>query len=151
MDDNPCLKVKWRKVDNKERNLVTAEELDRLCEAALKASKNGPQFADYLRLLQYSGGRMAETMRLRWSDVKWQHKQLVIGADGKSKNHEAGRVDFNPSLEAHLKDMEHRRDSESQWLFPSPQRGQKDIPSRSFRESLILAREEAGLEYMGLP
>ena len=40
MDDNPCLKVKWRKVDNKERNLVTSEELDRLCEAALKASKN---------------------------------------------------------------------------------------------------------------
>jgi len=149
VDDNPCLKVKWRKVDNKERNLVTAEELDRLCEAALKASKNGPQFADYLRLLQYSGGRMAETMRLRWSDVKWQHKQLVIGADGESKNHEARRVDFNPSLEAHLKDMEHRRDSESQWLFPSPQRGQKDIPSRSFRESLILAREEAGLEHIG--
>ena len=73
VDDKPCLKVKWRKVDNKERNLITAEELDRLCEAALKASKNGPQFADYLRLLQYSGGRMAETMRLRWSDVrKWQ-------------------------------------------------------------------------------
>jgi integrase len=45
--------------------------------------------------------------------------------------------------------MEHRRDPESQWLFPSPQRGQKDIPSKSFRETLILAREEVGLEHIG--
>jgi integrase len=149
VDDNPCLKVKWRKLDRKERKLVTADELDRLCEAALKASKNGQQFSDYLRLLQYSGGRMAETLRLRWKDVDWGQKQLVIGADGGSKNHEARHVDFNTSLETHLKDMHRRRDCESQWIFPSPQRGRKDIPSKSFRETLRLAREEAGLEHVG--
>ncbi len=149
VDDNPCLKVKWRKLDRKERKLVTADELDSLCEAALKASKNGQQFGDYVRLLQYSGSRMAETLRLRWEDVDWDQKQLVIGADGESKNHEARRVDFNPSLETHLKDMHRRRDCESQWIFPSPQRGKKDISSKSFRETLLLAREEAGLEHVG--
>ncbi len=86
VENSPCLKVKWRKVDNKERKLVTAVEFDRLCEAALKVSKNGQQFCDYLRLLQYSGGRMAETLRLRWADVNWDQKQLVIGAGGESKN-----------------------------------------------------------------
>jgi integrase len=86
VDDNPCLKVRWRKVDIKERKLVTTVELDRLCEAALKTSKNGQQFGDYLRLLQYSGSRMAETLRLRWADVNWDQKQLVIGAGGESKN-----------------------------------------------------------------
>ena len=149
MDCNPCLKVKWRKVDTKERKLVTAGELDRLCEAAPKISKNGQQFCDYLRLLQYSGGRMAETLRLRWPDVDWDQKQLVIGADGESKNHEARHVDFNPSLEAHLGDMRQHRDNTSTWLFPSPQRGPKDIPSKSFRETLLMAREEAGLEHVG--
>ena len=149
VDVNPCLKVKWRKVDKKERQLVTAKEFDDLCVAAIKASKNGPQFCDYLRLLQYSGSRMAETLLLRWSDVDWGQKQLVIGAEGGSKNHEARHVDFNPSLEVHLTDMHRRRDCESQWIFPSPQRGRKDIPSKSFRETLLLAREEAGLEHVG--
>ena len=149
VDSSPCENVKWRKVDKKERRLVTAEEFDRLGDAALKVSKNGQQFCDYLRLLLYSGGRMAETLRLRWLDVNWEQEQLVIGADGESKNHEVRHVDFNPSLEAHLKDMHQRRDEESVWLFPSPQRGNRDIPSKSFRETLLLAREESGLEHVG--
>ena len=149
VDSSPCQNVKWRKVDKKERRLVTAEEFDRLGDAALKVSKNGQQFCDYLRLLLYSGGRMAEMLRLRWLDVNWKQDQLVIGADGESKNHEARHVDFNDSLEAHLKDMHQRRDEGSVWLFPSPQRGQRDIPSKSFRETLLLAREESGLEHVG--
>ena len=149
VENSPCLKVKWRKVDKKERRLVTTDEFDRLCEAALKVSKNGQQFCDYLRLLLYSGGRMAETLRLRWADVNWEQEQLVIGADGESKNHEVRHVDFNDYLEAHLKDMHQRRDEGSAWLFPSPQRGKRDIPSKSFRETLLLAREASGLEQVG--
>ena len=149
VDSSPCENVKWRKVDKKERRLVTTEEFDRLGDAALKVSKNGQQFCDYLRLLLYSGGRMAEMLRLRWLDVNWEQEQLVIGADGESKNHEVRHVDFNPSLEAHLKDMHQRRDEGSVWLFPSPQRGNRDIPSKSFRETLLLAREEAVLEHVG--
>ena len=149
VDQNPCLGVRWRKVTKRDRRLVTAGELDRLCEAALRVSQNGPQFVDFLRLLQYCGSRMAETLRLRWADVDWDQKQLIIGADGESKNHEARRVDFNTSLEAHLMNMHRRRDSDSQWMFPSPQRGKKDIPAKSFRETLLMAREEAGLEHVG--
>jgi integrase len=149
VDSSPCQNVKWRKVDKKERRLVTADEFDRLCDAALKVSKNGQQFCDYLRLLLYSGGRMAEMLRLRWLDVDWERDQLVIGADGESKNHEVRHVDFNPSLEAHLKDMHQRRDEGSVWLFPSPQRGKRNIPSKSFRETLLLAREASGLEHVG--
>jgi len=149
VESSPCENVKWRKVDKKERRLVTAEEFDRLGDAALKVSKNGQQFCDYLRLLLYSGGRMTETLRLRWLDVDWAQEQLVVGADGESKNHEARHVDFNPSLEAHLKDMHQRRAEGSAWLFPSPQRGKRDVPSKTFRETLLLAREEAGLDHVG--
>ena len=49
-DGSPCQNVRWRKVDKTERRLVTAEEFDRLGDAALKVSKNGQQFCDYLRL-----------------------------------------------------------------------------------------------------
>jgi integrase len=58
-------------------------------------------------------------------------------------------VDFNPKLKAHLLEMHKRRAPDSQWLFPSPQRGDKDIPAKSFRESLELAKERAGLPHVG--
>jgi integrase len=45
--------------------------------------------------------------------------------------------------------MHQRRDEGSVWIFPSPQRGTKDIPSKSFRETLMLARERAGLDHVG--
>ena len=45
--------------------------------------------------------------------------------------------------------MRQRRAPDSQWIFPSPQRGAKDIPARSFRESLKLTRTAAGLPKFG--
>ena len=149
VENTPCNKVKWRKVDKRERRLVTAEELDRLCEAALKTSKNGQQFVDFIRLLQFTGGRLSESLRLRWADVDWDQGQLVIGAEGESKNHEARHVDFNPSLEAHLKDMLTRRDTGREWLFPSSQRGREDQHALSYRDTLLMARKASGLEHVG--
>jgi integrase len=45
--------------------------------------------------------------------------------------------------------MKTRRAPDSQWLFPSPQRGDKDIHAMSFRESLELARTHAKLRQVG--
>ena len=58
-------------------------------------------------------------------------------------------VDFNPKLKTHLQEMAKRRASDSQWLFPSPQRGEKDIHVQTFRESLGMARDKAGLPRIG--
>jgi integrase len=58
-------------------------------------------------------------------------------------------VDFNPDLERHLKDMEGRRAPDSEWLFPSPQRGDKDIPAKTLRESFKIARKNANMEWVG--
>lgn len=131
------------------RELFSEVQINELCAAAERTSKNGREFADYLRLLAYCGARMSEALRLKWADVDWEPKQLTIGADGLSKNRKNRVVDFNPKLEAHLKDMQARRAPDTQWLFPSPQRGNVDRPAKTFRETLILARNAAELPKFG--
>ena len=134
----------WQRVDQKSRQLFSTEEVDRLCDAALAVSKNGRQFADYLRFLQYSGARRNEALTVRWQDVDFERGHVTIGAEGDSKNREARHVDFNAKLEAHLKEMFNRRQPDSQWLFPSPQRGDDDVAAKTFMESLRLTRHAPG-------
>lgn len=136
--------LSWQRVDQKARSLFTPEEVDRICAVSLGASKNGRQFADYLRFLQYSGARRNEALRVRWTDVDFDRGQVTIGAEGNAKNRAFRVVDFNPRLEAHLKEMRTRRQPDSQWLFPSPQRGDRDIPAQTFMESLRLVRNASG-------
>jgi len=154
------LKSKPRK-----RELFSRESLDRLlavCREPLfiksrlaqpgepgQPLNNGQEVADYLRLLFLTGARMAEAMRIRWSDVDWNNRQITIGWDGEAKNRHWRIVDFNTELEAHLRDMNSRRPPNSVWLFPSPRRGQEDLPVKSFRDSLLLARKAAGMPTFG--
>jgi integrase len=138
--------LKWTA---KKRGLVTAAEIERLCAAAKENSKNGQQLADYLWLMAYTGARRNEALRLRWADVDFDRGQLTVGADGLAKNHQHRVVDFNSTLEAHLRDMHARRAPDSQWLFPSPQRGERDIHAQSFMESLRIARNASGITSFG--
>jgi len=69
--------------------------------------------------------------------------------DSQAKNHKSRVVDFNSKLEKHLKAMEGRRAPDSEWMFPSPQRGEEDQASKTFRESLLLARQKAKLPKFG--
>ena len=104
---------------------------------------------DYIRLLAYSGARRSEALVLRWEDMDFEHEQLTIGASDDTKNRTARAVDSNPRLKSHLREMARRRASDSQWLFPSPQRGEKDIHVQTFRESLGMATVKAGLPRIG--
>ena len=136
--------IPWQRSEKKARRLYTREDIALFCQAGLTASKNGVQFADYVRLLALCGAREQETTKLRWSDVDFEHKLLTIGAEGDTKNREARRVDFNAELETHLKAMQGRRAPDSQWLFPSPQRGDLDERAKTLRESLLLTRAASG-------
>ena len=165
LTDSPLKNLRPVETETKSRDLVNAEQIDRLCNAAFecryfrkrlakpgepgKPLKNAQQFADYIRLMAACGSRRDETLRLRWSGVNWDLKQLTIGADGLSKNRKSRVVDFNANLEALLKAMFDRRVPDSQWLFPSPQRGERDASARTFKESLNLARDVAGMKHFG--
>jgi integrase len=138
--------LKWTP---RKRELVLLPPIEKLCESAVKVSRNGVEFADYVRLMAFCGSRMTETLALKWSDVDWVNRQLTIGSDGQTKNHKSRVVDFNAKLEAHLKDMLTRRAPDSQWMFPSPQRGEEDRAAQNLRVTLKMAREDAGLGRIG--
>jgi integrase len=136
--------IPWQRSEKKARRLYTRKDVDQVCQAAVTASKNGVEFADYLRLLALCGAREQEAIKIRWLDVDFQNKLLTVGADADTKNREARRVDLNAELEAHLQEMQKRRAPDSQWLFPSPQRGDRDEHAKTFRESLLLTRAVSG-------
>jgi integrase len=145
----PTENLRPLKYTARKRRLFALEEIESVCRAGLEVSKNGQQLADYVRLMAFCGSRMSESTRLKWSDVDWERKQVTIGADGLTKNRQARVVDFNPKLEAHLQDMLPRRAPDSDWLFPSPQRGDQDRAAKTFRESLLLARSAVNLPAFG--
>ncbi|KAB2913054.1 MAG: site-specific integrase [Dechloromonas sp.] len=132
------------------RPLLKDEQFGLLCEKAdSSANRSGPILADFIRFLGFSGGRYKESLRLKWKDVSFELRQVTFGSDGLSKNGKARVVDFNPALEAHLRIMHARRAPDCKYLFPSPQRGGKDIPASDLRGSLFAARAEADLEWVG--
>jgi integrase len=73
---------------------------------------------------------------------------VTIGTDGVAKNHKARSVNFSDELEALMVEMREHRPPDSEWLFPSPQRGSKDIPAKTLRESLLRVREAAKLPWI---
>ena len=159
----PGLNKKLKSVPPK-RELFNTEDLEKLCTAALAKSedgtpvtKNGVQFCDYVRLMAYSGARRNEALALRWGDVNFQGEKITIerqsggpgGTDQPPKSGYSREVEFTPALKSLLLEMKSRRAPDSQWLFPSPQRGNKDIHAMSFRESLELALSHAKLRRIG--
>jgi integrase len=145
----PTDEIKPRKVKTPVRELLTPAQFIELCRATADSGKNHVQVADYVRLLAYSGARRDEALALKCEDVNFERKVLRIGADGSSKNSKARYVDFNPELEAHLTAMAGRRPPDSEWLFPSPQRGETDKPTKTFRDSFAAARQKAKLAWVG--
>ncbi len=145
----PTAGIRPLKVVVKKRPTLTPAHFEDLCAAALRCRENGAQLKDYIRFLALCGARCKEALRIKWEDVDFEGKLLCIGADGSSKNSKARYVDFNPDLERHLQDMSARRAPDTQWLFPSPRRGESDKPAKTLRESFKIARASAGLEWVG--
>ena len=144
----PTENIKPLTVIKPKKRLVPMESMKAIC-AASQESKNGAQFKDLILFLCYSGGRISESLRLRWQDVDWTQRHITIGYDGRVKNYKARVVNFNDNLESHLKDMHSRKAPDSAYLFPSPQRGKGDKPAKTFKETLNLARAKAGLSKFG--
>jgi integrase len=132
------------------RPLLAAEEVERLlrhCRHDL--TKNADLLKFYLRFLALTGAREKEALRIRWSDVDFANRFVTIGADANTKNAQHRSVNFTPELQLLLREMSAGRPPDSSFLFPSPQRGPKDIPAHTLRESFKLVRSKAGMPWVG--
>jgi len=132
------------------RQLLTTEQFGALIEAASDETiENGAELRFYLRFLALTGAREQEALCIARRDVNFARRFVMIGADGASKNSRSRTVDFSPELEALLKELEAWLPPDTSWLFPSPQRGSRDIRAKTLRESLKLVRKKAELEWVG--
>jgi integrase len=123
------------------RPLWTTEQVEKLCQSALNLSSSGLLLHDYLRLLAYSGARRNEALHLTWSDIDWEKRRLEFRV---TKYRIPRSLDFNPKLEAHLKDMFSRRAPDGKWLFPSSF-SSGIYPALGLQSALNRARAQAGL------
>jgi len=110
---------------------------------------NAKLLHNYLRFLALTGAREQEAYRVKWEDVDLERSVVTIGADGLSKSGKPRDVNFSPELETLLREMQAGRQPDSSYLFPSPQRGDKDIPASTLRPSFWCVREAAGLPKLG--
>lgn len=168
----PTANLRRLKHTKRKRQLVIPDQIEALCATALHAAvtvhsrrkqqvregdpkavphslQNGRQLAACLKLITFYGAPKSETLRLRWPEVDWTRRQLTIGADAATKNRDPRVVDFNPELEAHLREMQTRRTPDSEWLFRSPQRGESDRAGKTFTQSLRIVRKLVGLPTFG--
>jgi integrase len=133
------------------RPLLTKEQFTELLNCATDATtKNSAIFRYYIRLLALTGAREQEALKVRRSDVDFERGEVTIGAGGVSKNSKSRTVDFSPELETLLRELTAALPPDTNWLFPSPQRGAKDIHAKTLRESFNAVRKKAaGLESIG--
>ena len=132
------------------RTLLTGGDIKRLLRACVpKVTKNARELKFYLRFLCLTGCREQEALKVRWSDVDLWNQQVTIGADADTKNSKHRIVNFTPELKELLHEMNETRAPDSSFLFPSPQRGERDIAAKSLRESFKLVRKKAGLPHVG--
>jgi integrase len=139
----------WKPLPYKpgKRPLFTKEQIDKLCTVALQKNeegefkyRNGEMLADAIRFMRASGARVTSALATRWSDVDWNNKQVHLRH---TKYDKQIVVDFNPELEAVLRDMYQRRLPDSHYLFPATR---KEGSVGSLRKTFELVRDEAGLQ-----
>lgn len=142
----------WERLPYKapKRTLVTKDQIEKICTTALACDaqgkpkyRNGELLADVLRFLRCSGARITSALATRWSDVDWDLKQVSLR---NTKFDNKIVVDFNPELEAHLRDMHLRRIPDVDYLFPGTR---TDGSVGSVRKTLELVRQGAGLPNFG--
>ena len=130
IDHNTVSTLKPLKCAKPERQLLSDEDIQKLCDAASVKS-----FRDYLRFLQYSGAREKEALRVRWIDVEFSRNRIHIGADGLSKNGKSRYVEMSEALRVHLEQMD------------SPYKTSLTVfKDENFRRALEESRKAAGLD-----
>lgn len=132
------------------RTLLRPEDIQKILDSCRpEITKFSQDMRWYLQFLALSGCREREGYLIRIQDIDFKLDKLTIGGTGDTKNSEHRSLDMSAELRALLLDIVAARDNQTTWLFPSPQRGKKDIPASKRRDSLYKVREAAGFPWLG--
>jgi integrase len=103
--------------------VLTYDEESRLLAACDNAELRlrAPHLKTIILIALYTGLRRGEILRLRWSDIDFQNKNLIV-RKSKTAAGQGRRVNLNVKLLHQLSLVDKKLESE--WLFPSPQRFQ---------------------------
>lgn len=140
-------KLKETKVPR--RRLLTSNEIKLLLGKAEAVTKNANLLRFYIRFLISSGCREQEALNVRKEDVDLKRGVVHIGWNGETKNGLGRDIQFNTVLRSVLVELLDYLPEDTTWLFPSPQRGAKDLRAKSLRESFYKVRKAAGLNWVG--
>jgi integrase len=129
---NTVSTLKPLKCAKPERQLLSNEDIQKLCDSSSKWMCN------YLRFLQYTGAREQEALRVRWVDVEFSRNRVHIGADGLSKNGKSRYVEMSEALRAHIQ-CHYSLRQDNDILFPKA----------NYRDTFEIVRESAGFPWVG--
>jgi integrase len=101
--ENPAVELKRVRVKQKDLQLPEREQFKLLVDN-LRHGKGawGDRVSDLVEFLAYSGLRVhSEAMWVKWEDVDWDRKQIVIRGDPEigTKNSEMRRIPILPNME----------------------------------------------------
>ena len=142
--ENPAKQIRKRKLPKPDRSHFDTTQINALCDAATTKLKYGDRFANFIKFLCFCGARVSEGLCVSWRHVDWENEQIILGADGETKNRQSRRIDFNSNLSGLLVHMATNKINEK-WLFPSTMRGREFEHARTYKESLKISKNAAGL------
>ena len=98
-DENPAFKVRRLGVKSKELQLPEPPHFDALLRAIETAgSRHSKHCADFVRFLAYSGCRLSEARRVRWSDIDLARQEMRVESAKRAKTSGAGIVRLVPII-----------------------------------------------------
>jgi integrase len=169
LTDNPAAAAVKRREDGPARlEVFTVEQVEALARVAESGAWRGPhehstpegeflrveedaQFAELLRVAAYTGLRRGELVALRWRDVRWSERVLVVeralsaDVEGTTKGRRVRYVPLGDQALGALDRLSRRTNftSADDYVFANVA-GDRHDPS-ALRRRYVAARDEAGL------
>lgn len=110
--NNPTLGIEFFPIEKREKYVPPKEDVTKVVMAADSDTK------DYLWTIILTMGRMSEINKLKWSDVNFKDKYLVLYTRKKKGGHlTPRRIPLSPKLLKILNKKYENRDSSKPWVF----------------------------------
>ncbi len=136
--DNPAKAVPRIKSVSRQIQIPSRQDFERLLEALDGMDCRSDEAALLVRLLAFSGMRLAEATNITWREVDFERGQFAVtGGEGGTKNHEVRIVPLFPALRELLESLHKERKP-----FPDD----RIVQTGSAKKAIASACRMAGLQ-----